>query len=107
MFSLLPRGQGLRGAQKETGTPVFTLNRACWAILFPLVPGERAAQLLRELDDIRGERVRDDIGGMTVGKCDQHDEAGCVPPTSPSHVEHVAPQRCPPGTPDTAGVARS
>jgi hypothetical protein len=29
-----------------------------------------------ELDDLRGERVRDHVRGVAVRECDEHDEAG-------------------------------
>jgi hypothetical protein len=44
--------------------------------LFALVPGQGTAQLGGQLDDLRGERVGDNVGGVPVRQRDQHDEAG-------------------------------
>ena len=76
MFSLLPRCHGTaRVAEVDRDTGLHAELRVGGHLL-ALIPGERAAQLRGELDDLRGERVRDHIGGMAVRQCDQHDEAG-------------------------------
>src|SRR5207302_8410831 len=41
-----------------------------------VIPGDRPAELFGELDDLGGERVRDDIRGVTVRQADEHHEAG-------------------------------
>jgi hypothetical protein len=44
-----------------------------------LVPGDRTSQLVGELDDLGGEGVGDDIGGVAIGNLDQHHEPGsCI-----------------------------
>jgi hypothetical protein len=41
-----------------------------------LVPRNRTSQLLGELDDLDGEGLGDDIGGVAIPKLDQHHEPG-------------------------------
>ncbi len=74
VFSLVPRCHGLRGSQKNTGTPLATVNCECAAISLPWSQvNERRSCAGR--GDRRGERVGDHISGVTGRQSDEHHEA--------------------------------
>ena len=64
VFSLLPRCHGLLRVAEVDRQPGLNAQLGVLGHLGALVPGQRAAQLLRQRDDRRGDRVADRLGAV-------------------------------------------
>jgi hypothetical protein len=67
VLSLLPRCQGLWGSQKQAGTPVATLNRACWAVSLPWSQVKRPGRSPRRRQPYLGARPLEGRHPATTG----------------------------------------
>jgi hypothetical protein len=76
VFLLLPRCRGACGSQKYTSIPVAKGALFPFAHLDALVPGQRAAQRLRQRCDLGGDGRDDVFGLIAVGEVHEHRVTG-------------------------------